>query len=134
MTDNVYLNRVKINSAIDVYSAIYFAEQQMKALGADKNKTTRFKTCVSELGQNILKYARKGVITIHTLPNTSGVRAVASDKGPGIADVGKALEDSFSTGGTLGLGLSGVKRMVDEFEINSEFNKGTTVSIILYIN
>ncbi|WP_051018592.1 ATP-binding protein [Saprospira grandis] len=57
---------------------------------------------------------------------------VAIDQGPGIEDIETALQDSFSTSGTLGLGLPGVRRMMDEFNIKSEFGKGTEVSIVIY--
>jgi serine/threonine-protein kinase RsbT len=88
-------------------------------------------TAVSELARNIIKYADKGEVIIGRVEKgyKSGIEIVVSDKGPGIADIEAAVTDHFSTSGTLGLGLPGVKRMVDEFEIQSEVGLGTTVLI-----
>lgn len=88
-------------------------------------------TAVSELARNILKYAGKGTIITARLqgPKGAGIEVTASDRGPGIADVELALRDHYSTSGTLGLGLPGVKRMMDEFEITSAPGQGTTVTV-----
>ena len=86
-------------------------------------------TVVAELGSNILKYAGKGVVTLTPVSarGRSGVEVVAEDRGPGIADIELAMTDRFSTSGTLGLGLPGVKRMMSSVEINTRLGQGTQV-------
>ena len=88
-------------------------------------------TAVSELAHNILKYARRGVIHLSKVSEhgRAGIEIVAEDGGPGIVDVERALQDSYSSGDTLGLGLPGVKRMMDEFEITSTPGQGTRVKV-----
>lgn len=86
-------------------------------------------TIVSELGSNIVKYSGRGAVRISRLERDEGVdiEIRAEDRGPGIPDVQLALQEHYSTGGTLGLGLSGVQRMADEFWIRSTVDAGTTV-------
>jgi serine/threonine-protein kinase RsbT len=84
---------------------------------------------VSEIARNIIVHAVEGEIRIRIVERQGGlgVEAVVNDNGPGIMDVGRALEDGYSTTNSLGLGLAGAKRLVDEFEIVSEYGSGTTV-------
>jgi anti-sigma regulatory factor (Ser/Thr protein kinase) len=91
-------------------------------------ESARALTVISELGRNILKYAGRGHIEValHLAPPRR-IDIEALDTGPGIADVQAALRDHFSTGGTLGLGLPGVKRLVDHLEILSTPGEGTVV-------
>ena len=86
-------------------------------------------TAVSELARNALLYAEAGDITVSLVQQDDkhGVSIVAKDNGPGIADIPQALQDGFSTAGRLGLGLPGVKRLMDDFEICSAPGMGTTV-------
>ena len=88
-------------------------------------------TSTSELGTNILKYAGKGFIVMRLIEDKGDafVEIAATDRGPGIEDVDQALRDHFSTSGTLGLGLSGIKRSVDELTIHSEAGQGTRITI-----
>ena len=97
---------------------------------------SKIMTIVSELGRNILKYAGTGRIRCdHTRGQENrGVEIVVTDQGPGIEDVDAALSDHYSTSGTLGLGLPGVRRMVDEFDLQSEPGGGTTVTVRLWID
>ncbi len=86
---------------------------------------------ISELANNIIQYAQAGEIILSAVQRDdgdSGIQVVARDEGPGIPDVEQALQDGFSTGGGLGLGLSGAKRMMDEFDIFSEAGRGTVVT------
>lgn len=89
------------------------------------------KTIISELGTNIIKYARRGMIRLRRVDSTDAVdiHIEADDKGPGIADIGLALQDRYTTGSSLGLGLPSVKRMSDEFSITSAPGQGTRVSV-----
>ncbi len=100
-------------------------------LGYDENSALMISTAVSELARNILKYAGKGEITIETVDTDSrfGIEVIARDRGPGIPDVEQAITDHYSSGGTLGLGLPGVRRMMDEFEVSSEPDVGTQVVV-----
>ena len=86
----------------------------------------------SELARNIVTYAKKGEIRLQALngPSRRGIRVIAQDEGPGIPDLDQALRDGFSTSGGLGVGLPGVRRLVDEFKIESEPNAGTTVTVV----
>lgn len=96
---------------------------------------TKANTVLSELAYNQLKYAGKGSIETIFFKEAAqlGLKIKAIDKGPGIPDVDLALQDNFSTSGTLGLGLPGVKRLVSELKINSIVDKGTTVEAIIWI-
>lgn len=87
-------------------------------------------TAISELARNALRYATRGEIAVRLLEDGSrhGIAIIASDDGPGISNVGQALEDGFSTSGGLGLGLPGVRRLMDEFDIESEIGRGTIVT------
>jgi serine/threonine-protein kinase RsbT len=93
---------------------------------------TKFVTAASELARNMLRYAGGGEVYFSLLSKGSsqGLCLDFIDRGPGIADITQALVDGFTTGGGLGLGLGGAKRLVDEFDIESEPGKGTKVSIV----
>jgi serine/threonine-protein kinase RsbT len=92
-------------------------------------------TATSELARNIIKYAEQGTIKIDQIGSgfKKGIEVTAFDKGPGIEDLNTALSDNFSSSGTLGLGLPGVKRMMDAFNIESIVGNGTTVRAILWL-
>lgn len=97
---------------------------------------TKLITAASELVRNLLKYGGGGTVEIETVSNgrENGVRLRFSDKGPGIKDVDLAMKDGYSTGKSLGLGLPGTKRLVNEFDIQSTVGEGTTVTIIKWKN
>ena len=86
---------------------------------------------ISEVARNIFQYAGQGEIILSCVQQDDrpGVQVVARDKGPGIADIERVLQDGYSTGGGLGLGLSGARRLMDEFEIVSKAGQGTTVTM-----
>ena len=93
---------------------------------------TKLVTAASELARNALDHGKGGIMTVETLANgsRSGLRMIFEDKGPGIADINQALKDGYTTGGGMGLGLGGSKRLVNEFEIHSEVGKGTRVTAV----
>ena len=93
---------------------------------------TKIVTAASELGRNTIQYGGGGRARISTVLNGTrrGVHLEFVDQGPGIADVKQAMQDGFTTGGGLGLGLSGAKRLSDEFEIDSQPGRGTRVAIV----
>lgn len=97
---------------------------------------TKLITAASELVRNMLKYGCGGEILLEVVSRgrENGVRLTFKDKGPGIPDIALALQDGYSTGKSLGLGLPGTKRLVSEFDIKSEVGKGTTVTIIKWSN
>ena len=97
---------------------------------------TKLLTAASELTRNMLRYGNGGVALIEIISRgrDNGVRLTCSDKGPGIADIPKAMQDGYSTGKSLGLGLPGARRLVNEFEIKSETGVGTTITIIKWAN
>jgi serine/threonine-protein kinase RsbT len=86
---------------------------------------------ISEIARNILHYAGQGQIILTSIreDGRQGIKIIAQDDGPGIPDIEQVLQDGYSTGGGLGLGLSGAKRLMDEFEIISEVGRGTTITM-----
>ncbi|MFC8123939.1 ATP-binding protein [Streptomyces sp. NPDC057302] len=93
---------------------------------------TKMITAASELARNTLVYGGGGSVTAGVVERDGrqGVAAVFEDGGPGIADVGLAMTDGWTSGAGLGLGLSGARRLVDEFELVTEAGVGTTVTIV----
>ncbi|HEX5043550.1 MAG TPA: ATP-binding protein [Candidatus Polarisedimenticolaceae bacterium] len=92
---------------------------------------TKIVTAASELARNVVVYGGGGRVRLELLENgvKKGLRLTFADEGPGIADVERALQDGFTTGGGLGLGLGGARRLVNEFAIDSQVGRGTTVTI-----
>jgi serine/threonine-protein kinase RsbT len=123
--------RVTINSDQDIVLARQRGRALAAELGFSPGDATLIATAISELARNIVSYARNGQITLRAIHGSSrqGVLVVASDNGPGIADIRQAMRDGFSTSGSLGLGLPGVRRLMDEFEITSQSGRGTTVAV-----
>lgn len=123
--------RVPIHSDKDIVSARQKGRALSLTLGFSETDSTLIATAISELARNIVTYARNGEIRIRGLTNSKrqGILVVAQDSGPGISNIRLALQDGYSTSGSLGLGLPGVKRLVDEFVIVSDVGTGTTVTI-----
>lgn len=119
-----------ISEEIDIVKAAFEGKSISQLAGFSKNAQFTISTAVSELARNIYKFSGKGIMRIKLLDreNRKGIEIIAEDNGPGIDDTAKALEDHFSTGSTLGLGLPGVKRMMDEFTIDSVPGKGTKIT------
>lgn len=122
--------QVQIRSDQDIVSARQRGRELAVALGFSVTDATLVATAISELARNILLYAKTGKIDIQPAhgPNRNGIMVVASDNGPGIANVRQAVQDGFSTSGGLGLGLPGVRRLMDDFEIDSHPGQGTRVT------
>ena len=120
-----------INSDQDIVTARQRGRALAADLGFSSTDSILIATAISELARNIVSYARKGEITLKAIHGSSrhGILVVASDNGPGIPDVLQAMRDGFSTSGSLGLGLPGVRRLVDEFQIASQPGRGTTVTV-----
>jgi serine/threonine-protein kinase RsbT len=123
--------QVAINSDQDIVLARQKGRTMATELGFSSGDATLIATAISELARNIVTYARRGKITLRRAQGSSrvGILIVASDDGPGIPDIGQALRDGFSTSGSLGLGLPGVRRLMDEFKITSQPGRGTIVAV-----
>jgi serine/threonine-protein kinase RsbT len=123
--------RVAINCDQDIVSARQKGRVMASELGFSSGDATFIATAISELARNIVSYARKGEITLKMVNglNRQGIAVIATDEGPGIADIRQALRDGFSTSGSLGLGLPGVRRLMDEFAITSQPGRGTIVAV-----
>lgn len=100
-------------------------------LGFSLGDATVVSAAISEIARNILDYTLGGEIDVRVVERNGrrGLQIIGSDQGPGIADIPQALEDGYSTSGSLGLGLPGARRLMDEFELQSEVGKGTTVTM-----
>jgi serine/threonine-protein kinase RsbT len=122
---------VPISSGSDIVAACERGHALAVQLGFSRSEATLIATGISELARNIVLYAGHGEIILSAADGSEkyGVVVVARDDGPGIADVSQAVTDGYSTSGGLGVGLSSIKRLMDEFEICSECGKGTTVTI-----
>ncbi len=111
---------IKVHS--DIVSARQVGRKMAHELGFGPADQTRLATAISELTSNVIRYAGGGVCTItdQSDQNTNRVQVVIEDHGPGIPDIEQAMVDGFSTGGSLGVGLPGSKRLVHEFAVESE--------------
>ncbi|MGE5144292.1 MAG: anti-sigma regulatory factor [Acidobacteriota bacterium] len=128
MADDI---RVAIASDKDVVQARQTGRELAARAGFSSGDQTVIAAAISEIARNVLMYARRGEILISVVLNGdhSGVMIVARDEGPGIPDIERALRDGYSTSGGLGLGLPGAKRLMDDFEIESAVQQGTTVTM-----
>lgn len=124
--------RVTIDSDRAIVEARQWGRVLALRLGFSSGEATLVATAISELARNILQYAGKGEIAMIPMDDdgASGLTVLAVDDGPGIGDVGQALEDGYSTSGRLGLGLPGVRRLMDEFDVDSALGRGTRVRAV----
>jgi len=128
--------RVQITSESDIVAARQEGRALGSTLGFSSSELTVIATAISEIARNIVKYARDGQITFSLVGSVPrrGLMIVAEDNGPGIADISLALQDGYSTSKSLGVGLPGAKRLMDEFEIDTELGKGTVIKMIKWKN
>jgi serine/threonine-protein kinase RsbT len=128
------LNNKEIEVRIRYESDIAFVRQQAmrltKKIGLTETDQAYVATSISELAANLFFHAIKGVIKIKTLTlsDQTGLEILSKDKGPGIKDINLALTDGYSTNSGLGSGLGGVRRMMDDFDIESTVGKGTRIA------
>lgn len=122
---------MSIQSSADVVLVRQAVRQLAVELRFSLIDQTKIVTAASELARNTLDYGGGGMVKLEALQEgiRLGLRLTFEDKGPGIPDIELALKDGFTTGGGLGMGLSGTKRLVNEFNIVSEVGKGTCVTI-----
>jgi len=123
--------KVAIKSERDIVVARQRGRTMATDLGFSVGNATLIATAISELARNIISYAGSGEISMEVVRNSdrTGILIVASDRGPGIPDLALALRDGFSTSGSLGIGLPGARRLMDEFAIDSEPGRGTIVRV-----
>jgi len=123
--------KVPINSERDIVVARQKGRAMATEFGFSIGNATLIATTISELARNIISYAGKGEIVMSVVRDSdrTGIIIVASDNGPGIADISLAMRDGFSTSGSLGIGLPGARRLMDEFNIESQLGHGTIVKV-----
>jgi serine/threonine-protein kinase RsbT len=127
------MSRVEISSEQDIVLARQVARQAAIGLGFSLVDQTRIITAVSELARNVYTYAARGWMTVQELKKNTGavgLEFVFEDQGPGIDDLQLALTAGYSSGNGLGLGLSGAKRLMNEFELHSILGQGTVVRVV----
>ena len=136
MTIVLNKDNVKIEKEQDVVLFRNRVKEYAVKIGMSLVNQTKLITAASELVRNMLKYANGGNILIEVInrDRDSGIRLTFQDKGPGIKDIALAMKDGYSTGKSLGIGLPGTKRLVNEFDIESIVGEGTTVIIIKWKN
>lgn len=122
---------VSIQRDADIVTARQEGRQLAVVAGFSGSDLTLIATAISEVARNILLYAGKGEIVLGVAEQAGrrGVVVIAKDDGPGIADIELALRDGYSTGKSLGLGLPGARRLMDEFDIVSQPGRGTVVTM-----
>jgi serine/threonine-protein kinase RsbT len=125
-----------IRSSDDIVKVRRIVREWAVSLGFSLVDQTKVVTAASELARNVIDYGGGGDLRIESRNNDArrGLRLTFSDQGPGIVDMEQAMKDGFTTGGGLGLGLGGAKRLVNEFLIDSKPGRGTTVVIIRWKN
>jgi serine/threonine-protein kinase RsbT len=123
--------RLTVASDVDVVQARQHGRALAAEAGFSVGDQTVIAAAISEIARNILMYAKRGEIAFRVESNgdRAGVVVVATDRGPGIPDIERALEDGYSTSGGLGLGLPGARRLMDEFQVTSVVGQGTTVTM-----
>jgi len=125
---------VPIRTDADIVGARQASRELASRLGFSGTDLTMLATAVSEVARNIVRFADYGEIVIELLEDPRrGVQVVARDTGPGIPDVEQALTDGYSTYQGLGLGLPGARRLMDDFAVVSEPGRGTTVTMIKWL-
>jgi serine/threonine-protein kinase RsbT len=124
--------RVAIRTDADVVTARQEARTMGAELGFSSTDLTLLATAISEVARNITTYAGEGEVALRVIERggRQGIEVVASDSGPGIADVERAMQDGYTTGNGLGLGLPGARRLVDEFELRTALGAGTSIRLV----
>lgn len=129
---NILQRRLKVIRNSDIHIVVLAVREMANQVGMSAGKNATLATAVSELVTNIIKYAGTGRVTIRNHPRREepGLEVIVEDHGPGIKDLKQAMTENISSSGSLGLGLPGTKRLVDEFEIHSEVGKGTRIRVV----
>jgi serine/threonine-protein kinase RsbT len=124
--------RVAIRTDADVVTARQEARTMGAALGFSSTDLTLLATAISEIARNITTYAGEGEVALRVVHDAgrAGIEVQATDDGPGIVNVELAMQDGYTTGNGLGLGLPGTRRLVDEFELRTATGQGTTIRLV----
>jgi len=127
--------RVAIRTDADVVTARQEARTMGADLGFSSTDLTLLATAISEVARNITTYAGEGEVTLRVVSEDGrrGIEVLANDDGPGIADVELAMQDGYTTGNGLGLGLPGTRRLVDDFDLRTAPGAGTSVRLVKWI-
>jgi serine/threonine-protein kinase RsbT len=125
---------VAVRSAAEVVSVRHTVRRWAVEIGFSLVEQTKIVTAASELARNMVDYGHGGTLLLEMLDDgmRRGLRLTFEDQGPGIADIQQALRDGFTSGGGMGLGLGGAKRLMNEFDIRSAPGEGTRVTIARY--
>ncbi len=131
MNTETALSVFQVDHPADLAFIQISVKEMTSAVGFHSIEQTLIAAAASELATNILHYAGAGTLTIEKIEKAgrSGIRIKAEDTGPGIEDISRAMDEDYSTGSSLGLGLPSVKRIMDSFQIISEPGKGTCVTV-----
>ena len=126
------IEEVKVRSDVDIVAARKLATEWARNLGMSPLDRTKIVTAASELARNTVVYGRGGAMFLEIVRDSrrTGLRITFNDQGPGIPDIDRALEDGYSTGGSMGMGLPGARRLVNEFTLDSKVGVGTRVTIL----
>jgi serine/threonine-protein kinase RsbT len=122
---------ITVDRDSDIVAARQKGRDLAARVGFTGSELTVIATAISEIARNIVVYAQRGEIDLSIVEKAGkrGILVIARDRGPGIADIELAMRDGYSTGNSLGLGLPGAKRLMDDFEIVSTAAEGTTVTM-----
>lgn len=122
---------IPVNSDSDIVTARQAGRDLATSIGFGSTDMTLITTAISEVARNIVQYAERGEIVLALVQHAGveGIIIIARDEGAGIPDVTLAMQDGYSTGHSLGLGLPGARRLMDDFEIVSVVGQGTTVTM-----
>jgi serine/threonine-protein kinase RsbT len=127
-------HQLKIKEEKDIILVRKIGREVATNLGFNHIDQARITTAISELARNVVKYAGNGTITIEIIHQyVPGLQIVVQDDGPGILNIKKAMEDGYTTSNGLGAGLPGVKRLMDEFLIDSKVNNGTQIRVVKWL-
>jgi len=128
-------DKVDITSESDIVQVRTTVREKAIGIGFGITDVTRIVTAASELARNVYRFAESGVMYFEILDEggKKGIELRFEDTGPGIGNIDLAMEEGYTTGNGLGLGLSGTRRLMDEMEIHSEVDKGTTIRVVKWL-
>ncbi|WP_404430539.1 anti-sigma regulatory factor [Sutcliffiella horikoshii] len=127
-------HQLTIKDDKDIIMARRLGREIAISMGFNYIDQVRITTAISELARNVIKYAGSGTVSIEVIHKYApGLSVIVVDNGPGIPSIGKAMEDGYSTSDSLGAGLPGVKRMMDEFMIDSVMEQGTRIEVVKWL-
>jgi serine/threonine-protein kinase RsbT len=127
--------RIPIDNEADIVAARQEGRQLAAERGFSRTEQTLIATAISEVARNIIEYARRGEILLCGIEQRgrSGIQVIARDDGPGIQDINLAMRDGWSTAKSLGMGLPGARRLMDEFDLVSAPGKGTLIKMAKWV-